>query len=285
MLSDAEKIVKLAGRAITEFDMIRNGDRIAVGLSGGKDSMAMLHALLALQRRAPVRFELFPFTIQQGKFMTPLDAMRRHLQDLGVTWELVEDPASVRLVTEGVVHGCDICSRYRRRAVYETARRLDCRTVAFGHTADDFAEALVRNIIFTGKVKPLPPTAISSKQEFRLIRPLIYVREDLIRTHATAECFPIVPCACSLKEGTRQSMRTFLRQLSAENPHIYSNIIAAGVRAWQQNQAAQEHEADETEAADESESESELKLDTELKSVLQSALKADLKIVPNKASR
>jgi tRNA 2-thiocytidine biosynthesis protein TtcA len=238
VLSNSEKIVKLVGRAIAEFDMIRAGDRIAVGLSGGKDSMTLLHALLDLQRRAPIRFELVPFTIEQGKFMSPLDGMREHLRALGVPWEVVEDPASVRLVREGVVHGCDICSRYRRRAVYETARRLNCRTIAFGHTADDFAEAMVRNLIFTGKVKPLPPTAISSKQEFRLIRPLMYVREDLIRTHATAESFPIVPCACSLKEGTRQAVRAFLRGLAAENPHIYSNIIAAGVRTWRERQTA-----------------------------------------------
>jgi tRNA 2-thiocytidine biosynthesis protein TtcA len=152
------------------------------------------------------------------------------LSETGVQWEVVEDEPSVRLVRDGVVHGCDICSRYRRRAVYETVRRLGCKVIAFGHTADDFAEAMLRNIIFTGRVKPLPPVAMSSKNEFRLIRPLMYVKEDLIRAHATAEAFPIVPCACSLKEGTRQAMRAFLRQISEGNPHIYSNIIAAGVR-------------------------------------------------------
>lgn len=239
MLSNSEKITKLVGKAIADFDMIRADDRIAVGLSGGKDSMALLHALLDLQRRAPIRFELLAFTIQQGKFMAPLDGMREHLRQTGVRWELVEDEPSVRLVREGVVHGCDICSRYRRRAVYETARRLGCKTVAFGHTADDFAEAMVRNILFTGRVKPLPPVAISSKQEFRLIRPLMYVKEDLIRAHATAECFPIVPCACSLKEGTRQAVRAFLKQVSDGNPHIFSNIIAAGVRTWREKQGAE----------------------------------------------
>ena len=245
MLSNSEKIAKLAGRAIIEFDMIRDGDRIAVGLSGGKDSMAMLHALLDLQQRAPVHFELAAFTIEQGKFMAPLDGMRAHLKQLGVPWEVVPDQPSLRLVREGVVHGCDICSRYRRRAVYETARRLGCKVIAFGHTADDFAEAMVRNLVFTGRVKPLPPVAISSKNEFRLIRPLIYVKEELIRAHATAEAFPIVPCACSLKEGTRQAVRAFLNEASKGNPHIYSNIIAAGVRTWRnQNSTAEDAEAE-----------------------------------------
>lgn len=167
--------------------------------------------------------------------MAPLDGMREHLRRAGVPWEVVEDAASVRLVRDGVVHGCDICSRYRRRAVYETARRLNCRTIAFGHTADDFAEAMVRNLVFTGRVKPLPPVAISSRREFRLVRPLLYVREELIRAHATAESFPIVPCACSLKEGTRQVVRGFLHQVSTDNPHTFSNIIAAGIRSWRQS--------------------------------------------------
>jgi tRNA 2-thiocytidine biosynthesis protein TtcA len=93
---------------------------------------------------------------------------------------------------------------------------------------------MLRNLVFTGRGKPLPPVAMSSENEFRLIRPLMYVKEDLIRAHATAEAFPIVPCACSLKEGTRQAVRAFLKEVSTGNPHIYSNIIAAGVRTWQE---------------------------------------------------
>jgi tRNA 2-thiocytidine biosynthesis protein TtcA len=234
------KIVRLAGKAICEFNMIRPGDRVAVGLSGGKDSMALLHALIALQRRSPVKFELSAFTIQQGKFMAPIDSLRRHIDELGIRWELVEDAPSVRLVRDGVVHGCDICSRYRRRAVYQTARRMNSNVIAFGHTADDFTEALLRNVIFTGKVKPLPPVAISSQGEFRLIRPLMYVKEDWIREQAQQSVFPIVLCACSLKEGTRTTMRAFLKQVSAGNPHIYGNVIQAGVRIWQERYRAAE---------------------------------------------
>jgi tRNA 2-thiocytidine biosynthesis protein TtcA len=154
------------------------------------------------------------------------------VDELGVPWHLVEDPPSIRLVTERVEHGCDICSRYRRRAVYETVRKLGCKVIAFGHTADDFAESILRNLLFTGKVKPLAPVTMSSEGEFRLIRPLVYVRENLIRAHAEAEIFPIVPCACSLKEGARSKLRSILNQLSADNPHIYSNLVLAGVREW-----------------------------------------------------
>jgi tRNA 2-thiocytidine biosynthesis protein TtcA len=227
-----EKIVKLTGKAITEFEMIRAGDRIGVGLSGGKDSTTLLHALLALQKRAPIRFELHAFTVEQGKFLGSLDGLAQHLAEISVPWTLLKDPPSLNLVRDAVPHGCDICSRYRRRAVYSVAQELGCNVIAFGHTADDFAEAMLRNLLFTGAVKPLPPVALSSGGEFRLVRPLMYVNEDMIRKYAADRTIPITPCACSLKEGARTKVRAFLQSLAGENPHIYSNLISAGIKSW-----------------------------------------------------
>jgi tRNA 2-thiocytidine biosynthesis protein TtcA len=232
-----DKITRLVGNAIAEFDMVRPGDRIAVGLSGGKDSTTLLHALLALQKRAPIRFHVQAFTIEQGKFMGPLDALGKHLADLDVEWTFIEDAPSIRLVTDSVPHGCDLCSRYRRRAVYDLVQKLGCNVIAFGHTADDFAEAMLRNLLFTGSVKPLPPTAVSSRGEFRIIRPLMYVSEQLIREYSGQEAFPITPCTCSLKEGARTKVRAFLQSLAGENPHIYSNLISAGVKTWRVSKA------------------------------------------------
>jgi tRNA 2-thiocytidine biosynthesis protein TtcA len=233
-----EKIVKLAGKAIAEFDMIRAGDRIAVGLSGGKDSTTLLHALLALQKRAPIQFELHAFTVEQGKFLGSLDGLAQHLAQLGVPWTLLKDTPSLNLVRNAVPHGCDICSRYRRRAVYSLAQELGCNVIAFGHTADDFAEAMLRNLLFTGAVKPLPPAAVSSGGEFRLVRPLLYVNEDIIRKYAADEAIPITPCACSLKDGARTKVRSFLQSLAQENPHIYSNLISAGIKSWRMGRNA-----------------------------------------------
>lgn len=227
-----DKIVRLTGKAIAQFDMVRAGDRVAVGLSGGKDSTTLLHALLALRDRAPVSFEIKAFTIEQGKFMGPLDGLRKHLADLGVPWRVSEDGPSLALVRDLVLHGCDICSRYRRRAVYEVVQQMDCNVIAFGHTADDFAETMLRNLVFTGAVNPLPPVAQSSGGEFRIVRPLLFVDEGLIRSYSTAKEFPITPCVCSLKEGARSKVRNFLAALSAENPHIQSNLVSAGIRVW-----------------------------------------------------
>jgi|SRR5215469_1777410 len=235
------KILRLVGKAIAEFDMIRAGDRVAVGLSGGKDSTTLLHALVTLRRRAPVPFDLAAFTIEQGKFLGSLEGLKQHLAHLGVPWRVWQDQPSLALVENSVSHGCDICSRYRRRAVYQLAAEMGCNVIALGHTADDFAEAILRNLVFTGVVKPLPPTAISSGTEFRLIRPLVYVDEDTIVAYSKSNSLPITPCACSLRQGARSKIRGFLQSLSAENPHIRSNLISAGIHVWKERRSLGTH--------------------------------------------
>src|SRR5215470_20416440 len=164
--------------------MIREGDRVAVAVSGGKDSLAMLGALVLLQKRAPIDFTLKAFTVEQGKFLGPMDAVGDHVRSLGVSWTYYTDNPSLRLLEEQPGHGCDICSRFRRRAVYEIADELSANVIAFGHTADDFCEALLRNTMFTGKLSALPPVTTSRDREFRLIRPLVYVTEEITRAYA-----------------------------------------------------------------------------------------------------
>src|SRR5579875_290097 len=105
--------------------MIRPGDRIAVGLSGGKDSLTLLEALLRLQQRAPIRFSVCAFTIEQGKFLAPIKPVGEYLRSRGIDWTYVEDNPSLNLLTEKPDHGCDLCSRFRRRAVYALARKLN----------------------------------------------------------------------------------------------------------------------------------------------------------------
>jgi tRNA 2-thiocytidine biosynthesis protein TtcA len=234
---DLSKIVRLVGKAIAEFEMIRAGDRIAVGLSGGKDSTTLLHALLRLKHRAPIAFEVHAFTIEQGKFLGSLEPLRDHLAQLAVPWRVLEDRPSLNLVRDSVPHGCDLCSRYRRRAVYELAQAMRCNVIAFGHTADDFAEAILRNLLFNGVVKPLPPIAQSSGNEFRIIRPLLYVEEDTIRAYSKTSSLPITPCACSLREGARTKIRGFLHSLASENPHVRSNLVSAAVHVWKERRS------------------------------------------------
>src|SRR5205823_6820629 len=188
--------------------MVRDGDRVAVALSGGKDSATLLESLLLLQKRAPIDFSVCAFTVEQGKFKRPIQPLGEYLQQRGVAWTYFRDNPSLRLLEEQPDHGCDLCSRYRRRAVYEIARDLGANVIAFGHTADDFCEALLRNTMFTGKLSSLPPVTYSAKRDYRLIRPLVYVTEDITRAYAEARGIPVVPCGCSQKTGTvRQAVR------------------------------------------------------------------------------
>ena len=221
-------ILRRVGEAIGRFKMIRDGDRIAVGFSGGKDSFTLLEALLRLRERAPISFSVCAFTIEQGKFLKSIDPFGEYLKQRGVEWSYEVDEPSIRLLKEQPDHGCDTCSRFRRRAVYEVVRRLGANVIAFGHTADDFCEAFLRNAMFTGRMSALPPVTYSRKKEFRLIRPLVYVSEDLTRDFAGAAEAPVIPCGCSLKTGTvRRSIRSLFEELEKEYPHLKQTLLTA----------------------------------------------------------
>jgi tRNA 2-thiocytidine biosynthesis protein TtcA len=226
---DLEKaLLRKVGEAIHRFRMIRDGDRVAVALSGGKDSVTLLEALLLLQKRAPIDFSVCAFTVEQGKFLRPIEPLGEHLKARGVAWTYYRDTPSLKLLEDQPEHGCDLCSRYRRRAVYEIARDLGANVIAFGHTADDFCEALLRNTMFTGKLSALPPVTHSRNRDFRLIRPLVFVTEDITTAYAGALGAPIVPCGCSQRTGTvRRALRDMFAGLETEYPHLKENILSA----------------------------------------------------------
>jgi tRNA 2-thiocytidine biosynthesis protein TtcA len=226
---DLEKsILRKVGEAIGRFRMIRSGDRVAVGVSGGKDSLTLLESLLILQKRAPIDFTVCAFTIEQGKFLAPIEPIGEYLRGRGVDWTYVEDRPSLGLLTRQPDHGCDLCSRFRRRAVYELARQLGANVIAFGHTADDFCESFLRNAMFTGRISSLPPITWSSKREFRLIRPLVFVTEDMTRAFAAALGAPVIPCGCSQKTGTvRHTLRDVFAELEKDHPHLKETLLSA----------------------------------------------------------
>lgn len=208
--------------------MIRDGDRVAVGLSGGKDSVTLLEALCLLQKRAPISFTVCAFTVEQGKFLRPIAPFGEYLKQRGIDWLYKHDPPSLRLLDEQPGHGCDLCSRFRRRAVYEIAKELGANVIAFGHTADDFCEALLRNAMFTGRLSALPPVTYSRQKDYRLIRPLVFVSEDITRQYAGSLGAPVIPCGCSQKTGTvRRSLRDIFADLEREHPFIKENLLSA----------------------------------------------------------
>lgn len=226
---ELEKILlRKVGEAIGRFRMIRDGDRVAVALSGGKDSLTLLEALLLLEKRAPIRFSVCAFTVEQGKFLRPIEPLGEYLKQRGVDWTCFRDSPSLRLIEEQPGHGCDLCSRYRRRAVYEIARNLGANVIAFGHTADDFCEAFLRNSLFTGRVSALPPVTYSRNKDFRLIRPLVFVDEQLTSRFSAALDAPIVPCGCSQRTGTvRRSIRQLFAGIEKDYPNLKDTLLSA----------------------------------------------------------
>jgi tRNA 2-thiocytidine biosynthesis protein TtcA len=216
------------GEAVSRFNMIRQGDRVAVGLSGGKDSVTLLEALRLLQQRAPIDFTVCAFTVEQGKFLRPIAPFAEYLKQQGIDWLYKKDGPSLRLIDEQPDHGCDMCSRFRRRAVYEIGRELGANVIAFGHTADDFCESLLRNAMFTGRLSALPAITYSRKKDFRLIRPLVYVSEDITTRFAASLGAPVIPCGCSQKTGTvRRSLRDILTELEQDHPFLKENLLSA----------------------------------------------------------
>jgi tRNA 2-thiocytidine biosynthesis protein TtcA len=221
-------LLRKVGEAVTRFRMIREGDRVAVALSGGKDSVTMLEALLLLQKRAPIDFSVCAFTIEQGKFLRPIAPLGEWLLGRGIEWHYIVDNPSLKLIDDDPGHGCDLCSRFRRRAVYDVGRQLKANVIALGHTADDFCESFLRNTMFTGRVSALPPVTYSRNKDFRLIRPLVYVHEDITKAYAKGLTDEVVPCGCSQKTGTvRSSIRDFMDQMEREHPRMKDTMLAA----------------------------------------------------------
>ncbi|MGH7279432.1 MAG: ATP-binding protein [Candidatus Rokuibacteriota bacterium] len=221
------KVLDAVGRAMGRFSMLRPGDRVAVGVSGGKDSLCLLHALVAYRRRAPFPYDLVAVTIEQGKFTRAIGALEAPIARLGVEWVVRDDATTLALVTAGVEHGCDVCSRHRRRALYRVAEELGCGVVALGHTADDCAESLLRNVLFNGRIASLPPVAASRKGTLRLIRPLVFASEALTTEYARVHGLLTVGCVCGDRESVRGEIREFLGRLARRHPGVPESITAA----------------------------------------------------------
>ncbi len=226
---DLEKqLLRKVGEAVTRFKMIREGDRVAVAVSGGKDSLTMLEALVLLRDRAPINFTVCAFTIEQGKFLAPIAPVGEYVKSRGIEWTYYRDSPSFRLIEEQPDHGCDMCSRFRRRAVYQIGHELGANVIAFGHTADDFCESFLRSAMFTGRTAGLPAITWSSQKDFRLIRPLVYVTEDITAKYAESLGAPVIPCGCSQKTGTvRRSLRDVLTDLEKDYPRLKESLLSA----------------------------------------------------------
>jgi tRNA 2-thiocytidine biosynthesis protein TtcA len=225
-------IVKKAGQAIADFDMIHDGDRIMVCISGGKDSYALLDVLRILQRRSPVRFELLAVNVDQGWPDYDTATIAAHLETTGVPFRMVNrDFASV--VEANLAPGatpCSLCSRLRRGVLYNLAVEFGCTKIALGHHADDLIETLVLNLFYSGKIAAMPAKLRSDDGRNTVIRPLAYVPEALLIEYGAERAFPVVRCgcpSCGLPEQKRQVVKRLLASLEEADPGIKHHMLAA----------------------------------------------------------
>jgi tRNA 2-thiocytidine biosynthesis protein TtcA len=184
------------GKAISDYGMIADGDRVMVCLSGGKDSYTLLDILLSLQRSAPVRFEIIAVNLDQKQPGFPAQVLPDYLAGLGVPFRIIEqDTYAVvkRVIADGKTM-CGLCSRLRRGALYRLAAEIGVTKIALGHHRDDIVETLFLNMFFGGRLKAMPPKLLSADRRHIVIRPLCYVAERSIARYAAAREFPIIPC-------------------------------------------------------------------------------------------
>lgn len=218
------------GRAIKDFDLIEENDRILVCLSGGKDSFSMLTLLTELMERSPVKFSIVAFHLDQKQPGYPTGAMETYLASAGVAYEVVEEDTYAvvqdKLAPEATP--CSLCSRLRRGIIYRHAEKHGCNKIALGHHRDDSVETLLLNMFHTGQMQGMPVRYTTDDGRFDVIRPLLYVAEDDLIAFAAHMAYPIIPCnLCGSVEGRRKYVKRLLDDLEQTIPHVRHSILAS----------------------------------------------------------
>src|SRR5207248_4814214 len=226
-----KRLLRDVGRAIADFNLIEAGDRILVGVSGGKDSFTLLHLLQILKASAPIDFSLVACNLDQGHPGFPRERLEEYLRGTGVEVVMLrEDTYSIvkRLVPDGKT-ACSVCSRLRRGILYRKAQELGCTKIALGHHRDDLIESLLMSMLFSGKLRSMPPRLTSDDGRNVVIRPLCYATEANIAAFAAEMKFPLIPCdLCGSQENLqRKRVKKLLAELESEHPGVRASILGA----------------------------------------------------------
>lgn len=226
-----KRLMRQTGQAIGDYQMIGEGDRVMVCLSGGKDSYAMLDLLLTLRERAPVRFEIIAVNLDQKQPGFPEHVLPDYLRSIGVPFH-IENQDTYSIVTRVIPAGktmCSLCSRLRRGILYRVASELGATRIALGHHRDDILATFFLNLFYGGKLKSMPPKLVSDDGRHVVIRPLAYVHEEDLVAYAQWREFPIIPCnLCGSQEHLkRREVAEMLRQWDKRHPGRTEHIFSA----------------------------------------------------------
>ncbi|AWB35043.1 tRNA 2-thiocytidine(32) synthetase TtcA [Orrella marina] len=226
-----KRLLRETGKAIADYQMIEEGDRVMVCMSGGKDSYGMLDLLLKLRDRAPIRFDVIAVNLDQKQPGFPENVLPDYLRSLDVPFHIEEqDTYSIvkRLIPEGKTT-CSLCSRLRRGVLYRVASELGATKIALGHHRDDILGTFFLNLFFAARLKAMPPKLVSDDGRHTVIRPLAYVKESDLQTYADIREFPIIPCnLCGSQENLkRKEISQMLRQWERQSPQRVWNTFKA----------------------------------------------------------
>jgi tRNA 2-thiocytidine biosynthesis protein TtcA len=226
-----KRLRRQVGQAIADYNMVEEGDKIMVCLSGGKDSYTMLDILMNLQKTAPVNFELIAVNMDQKQPGFPEDVLPAYLSSIGVPFHILEKD-TYSIVTEIVPEGktyCGLCSRLRRGSLYGFAEEIGATKIALGHHRDDIIETLFLNLFYGGKLKAMPPKLLADDSRNIIIRPLAYCNEEDIIEFSTLKEFPIIPCnLCGSQENMqRQAIKEMLQGWDKKHPGRIESIFTA----------------------------------------------------------
>jgi tRNA 2-thiocytidine biosynthesis protein TtcA len=228
-----KRLRRNCGKAIADFNMIKQDDKVMVCLSGGKDSQAMLDMLLHMQKSAPIDFSIVTVNLDQKQPGFPEHILPKYLQELGVDYQIVEED-TYSIVMDKIPEGkttCSLCSRLRRGILYSTATKLGATKIALGHHRDDMLETLFLNMFFGGQLKSMPPKLVSDDGKQIVIRPLAYCSEKDIANYAQMSNFPIIPCnLCGSQEN---SQRKAIKQMLQDWQRCFPGRIESMAMALQ----------------------------------------------------
>jgi len=226
------RLAKRTTKAIADYQMIEDGDRIMVGLSGGKDSWALLQVLDVLRQRAPIRFSLIAVNVDSGYKDYKHDVIARTCKERG--WEYRIEHTSIGEIIEDVLDDdktpCSLCARLRRGVLYRIADEVGATKIALGHHLDDFIETLLLNLFFAGALKAMPAKLVSDNGAHVVIRPLVYIGEEEARAYAKESELPIIGCCCPACGDLglqRQRAKRLLMELEREHPGVKLSMLKA----------------------------------------------------------